>query len=111
MPLLLNLLFLHNHIILVSKWSNLSLTPLLLVLAHECVLPSLRSSLVENLKQNLSKEIGRLEKQIDALWDNKDYPIEERGRLIDLLNKKRISLSQRIQDIILHELRLVQSLN
>lgn len=66
---------------------------------------------MENLKQNLSKEIGRLEKQIDALWDNKDYPIEERGRLIDLLNKKRISLSQRIQDIILHELRLVQSLN
>ena len=66
---------------------------------------------MENIKQNLNKEIGRLEKQIDALWDNKDYPIEERGRLIDLLNKTRISLSQRIQDIILHELRLVQSLN
>lgn len=66
---------------------------------------------MENLKQNLSKEIGRLEKQIDALWDNKDYPIEERGRLVDLLNKKRISLSQRIQDIILRELGLVQSLN
>ena len=66
---------------------------------------------MENIKQNLNKEIGRLEKQIEAVWDNKDYPIEERGRLIDLLNKKRISLSQRIQDIILHELRLVQSLN
>lgn len=66
---------------------------------------------MENLKQNLSKEIGCLEKQIDVLWDNKDYPIEERGRLVDLLNKKRISLSQRIQDIILRELGLVQSLN
>lgn len=66
---------------------------------------------MENLKQNLSKEIGCLEKQIDALWDNKDYSIEERGRLVDLLNKKRISLSQRIQDIILRELGLVQSLN
>lgn len=65
---------------------------------------------MEEIKQNLNNEIGRLEKQIDALWDNKSYPIEERGRLINLLNKKRISLNQKVQAIILHDLGLVQSL-
>lgn len=65
---------------------------------------------MEKNKQNLNNEIGRLEKQIDALWDNKSYPIEERGRLINLLNKKRISLNQKVQAIILHDLGLVQSL-
>lgn len=65
---------------------------------------------MEKIKQNLNNEIGRLEKQIDALWDNKSYPIEERGRLINLLNKKRISLNQKVQAIILHDLGLVQSL-
>lgn len=65
---------------------------------------------MEKIKQNLNNEIGRLEKQIDALWDNKSYPIEERGRLINLLNKKRISLNQKVQAIILHDLGLIQSL-
>ena len=46
--------------------------------------------MIESFISQLSESIKHYDRKIDALWDNKSIPIEERGRLINSLSKKRV---------------------
>ena len=64
---------------------------------------------MEAIKQKLRNEVEEIEKQIDKLWDDKSKPIEEKGRLIDFLAKKRVKLNLKIRGITLYELGYQQN--
>lgn len=44
----------------------------------------------ETFINQLSDSINYYNRKIDALWDNKNIPPEEKGRLINSLSKKRV---------------------
>lgn len=64
---------------------------------------------MEVIKQNLLNEIENVEAEIDRLWDDKSKPIEEKGRLIDFLAKKRVKLNQKFREVTLYELGYKQN--
>lgn len=45
---------------------------------------------MERFINQLSASIDYYDKRIDALWDNRNIPSEEKGRLINSLSKKRV---------------------
>lgn len=56
--------------------------------------------MVEKLRQ----KIEAIELRIGLLWDDKSQPIEERGREINRLSKKRFELECKLQDLNLRKL-------
>lgn len=54
--------------------------------------------------ERLRSEIDVIERHIDFLWDDKTQDVEERGKLINSLAKKRFSLECQVQDLILSKL-------
>ena len=51
--------------------------------------------------EKLRREIDVIERHIDFLWDDKPQDVEERGKVINALAKKRFSLVCQVQDLIL----------
>lgn len=51
--------------------------------------------------ERLRREIDAIERHIDFLWDDKTQDVEERGKVINALAKKRFSLVCQVQDLIL----------
>lgn len=51
--------------------------------------------------EKLRREIDVIERHIDFLWDDKTQDVEERGKVINALAKKRFSLVCQVQDLIL----------
>lgn len=46
--------------------------------------------MIETSINQLSSSIEHYDRKIDALWDNKNIPSEEKGKLINSLSKKRV---------------------